>query len=305
MLRTPKNIQAKLNRITVRGRPFLTLRRFLELLWLTKLTPLLHLDPNMRDGLVSDVPFDVVIPVAEKDLETLSYAVEGVRKNLMHPIGEIIIIGQKKPWLVQTVEKLHCRFVDEAALLAYLPEFSYELNGVDRSGWLRQQYIKLSFDAISTREHVLILDADTILIRPHVMLWKGRTVFNHSSGYHRPCFEVLERILGINHPSALSFTAHYVPLSRTIITALKKELETKNGCSWYQAILEAVDLEEGAAFSEQDLYGNYFFLHHRREMSRNYWFNLALPREELSRLDFHCSDKKRRYKSISFHDYMS
>jgi hypothetical protein len=299
------HIQSKLNRVAVRGRPFLTFRRILELFWLTQLKPRLDLDPNMREGLASDVKFDVVIPVAEKDLETLPYAVEGVRKNLMHPIGEIIIVGQKKPRLVQTVEKLHCRFVDEAALLADLPEFSYELNGVDRSGWLRQQFIKLSFDAISTSEHVLILDADTVFIRPHVMLWKGRTVFNQSSDYHRPYFEVLERILGINHPSALSFTAHYVPLSRTIITALKRELETKNGCSWYQAILEAVDLEEGAAFSEQDLYGNYFFVHHRREMSRNYWFNLALSREELSRLDFHCSDKKNRYKSISFHNYMS
>ena len=42
------------------------------------------------------------------------------------------------------------------------------VNGVDRSKWIYQQFLKWSGDDLAETTHYLVVDADTVLIRPQV-----------------------------------------------------------------------------------------------------------------------------------------
>ena len=62
---------------------------------------------------------------------------------------------------------LACEVVDEQDVLPIRrDDIDYQFGSVDRSGWLFQQLLKLSADTISSSDHVLVLDADTVMIRP-------------------------------------------------------------------------------------------------------------------------------------------
>jgi hypothetical protein len=39
------------------------------------------------------MPIDIVILAIEKDLETLPYVIEGVRRNINHPVSNIYIVS--------------------------------------------------------------------------------------------------------------------------------------------------------------------------------------------------------------------
>src|SRR3712207_9589693 len=48
-----------------------------------------------------------------------------------------------------------------------LPIFLYD--GIDRSGWIFQQLLKLNFHKISTCDNYLVIDADTLFVKDTVL----------------------------------------------------------------------------------------------------------------------------------------
>ncbi len=67
----------------------------------------------------AEVPIDVLMPVCEKDLEILPLALEGVRRQVSHPIAAIYIVAAPSP-VVEAFCRAHdCRFVDERSVLGY------------------------------------------------------------------------------------------------------------------------------------------------------------------------------------------
>jgi hypothetical protein len=72
---------------------------------------------------------------------------------------------------------------------------NYCVNGVNRAGWLLQQFLKWSGDTLTHEEHFLVLDADTVLISPQVFEVDGKIMFLHSDEHHQPYYDVFERIL--------------------------------------------------------------------------------------------------------------
>jgi hypothetical protein len=55
--------------------------------------------------------------------------------------------------------------VDERSILPIGPgNIDYEIDGVDRSGWLYQQLLKLAAASVVAQRYSLALDADTIFL---------------------------------------------------------------------------------------------------------------------------------------------
>lgn len=206
----------------------------------------------------SDTKIDIVIPTVRKDLEVLPYVVYGARKQIKHPISHIYIVAPSDVAIQAYCRKHDCVFVDETAILPITKaDIDYTVNGTDRSGWLLQQLIKLSGDRLCEEEHYLVIDSDTVFIRPNRFERDGRIVFHTCDEYHLPYFKTYEKLMGIKPVSTRSFCTHYMLFEKSKVAALKRHIEDKWHTDWYRAIVECVDRTDTSGFADYETYGNY------------------------------------------------
>lgn len=252
----------------------------------------------------SGEPIDVLIPVCEKDLAILPLALEGVRRQVRHPIAAVYIIAAPSPAVEAFCRQHDCRFVDERSVLGY-DAGSLNLrvpppDGCDRSGWIFQQLLKLS-GAVGESTRFLTIDADHLLLRPHTFFTRdGRTVFYRSREYHRPYYDNIERLLGFRPGNSLSYVAHKMLFTRSELAALRDELERRTGRPWDRAIVESLDRTQLSGFSEFELYGNWVAPERKYLLP---WRAHSLPHERLA--DYETLRRRYRcfYAAITFPDY--
>jgi hypothetical protein len=267
-----------------------------------------HIKPSVSLGehVSSTLLLDVVIPVAVKDSEMLPHTIAGVRENLRHPLGRIVVVAPDDPAIRRYCSECGVEFVcEEGVLPIRRQDIDYRAGGLDRSGWLFQQFIKWTADSLATEERYLILDSDTVLICPQVFEVGGRIVLLHSDEYHRPYFDVYRRLLGVDAPCELSFTSHQMVYSKARIRELRAHIEaTHDGKPWYSVILDLIDRSQNAAVSDYETYGQWMLQNHEEEITREYWFNVALDRSQIAELPRLRRELYSRYRSISFHKHV-
>lgn len=259
---------------------------------------------KFEDIVPSTEEVDVVIPVTAKDLHVLPLCLEGVRKCVAHPIRDIYIVARKTDEIEDFCTKNEVAFVDETTVLGFGPE---KLNvitskGVDRSGWLFQQLLKLSGN-IGTCENYLCIDSDHILIRNHTFISESETpVFYMSYEQHEPYYENIDRLLPGLKLADLSFVAHKMIFNRTQIQKLHAAIESNasvEGSLWWEKIVNSLDLNTHSGFSEFETYGNFV----QNKMLRP-WLQKRLPYSKMS--DYAALQKKYSGSraSLTFPDYM-
>lgn len=252
----------------------------------------------------SELPLDVLIPAAEVDWDVLNVAIEGVRRNLAHPVGTIWIVTALGSKAAKVADELGCKVVDEQDVLPIRrDDIDYQFGSVDRSGWLFQQLLKLSADTISSSDHVLVLDADTVMIRPQSFTCGNKVVLFHSGEYHPPYFEAYRAVTGRAPSTRVSCTTHHMVMRREPLQGLKSLMERHRSVPWWQAVLDTCIYESVSGFAEYEAYGNYA-LSSRGGLARRWWRNAIAPRSELTDLD----GLSRRYgdglRTVSFHYYL-
>jgi hypothetical protein len=260
--------------------------------------------PGQQFDQSSELPLDVVIPVADSDAAVLPLTVASVRRNLTHPVKKIIVITAVGSEAHIVAEQLGCYVIDEDTVVPVRrTNLDYRVGPWDRSGWLFQQFLKLSVDTLSTEDHVFVLDADTVLVRPQTLTHLGEVVALVSSEYHAPYFTAYREILEEAPPSRLSFVAHQAVFNRKTLFDLKNLIEERRERPWWQAILDVCDFSQLSCFSEYELYGNYN-LSRNRSVVRRWWANCPLERDHISSLD-HLQDRfGSQFRAVSFHHYI-
>ena len=252
----------------------------------------------------SKTKIDVIIPVTYKDMEILPYCVKSVQEYVNHPINKIFIISAKTEDIKTFCDTNTCSFVDENTILPISKKnIKYNVAGINRSGWLFQQLIKLSGDSISILDNYLIVDADTVYIRPRVFEQNNKTIFDISDEYHRPYFKTYKKLLGPDIFLPASFTSHNMMINTSVLRELKNKIEKRSHLKWYEAIINNIDKKEGSFISEQETYGTYMFQNYRNKMILEYWFNLSLKRAKISNAKNLIHLLSPFYKSLSFHNY--
>ena len=271
-------------------------KRELYLWYIKVVKPLCKWDIQYRNNFYSKVPLDIIIPTINKDLDVLERVIMAAKENIKHPIGQIFIISNENDMLKNIIAKHSCVFVDERSILPVTKEsISYFINGIDRSGWLFQQLLKLSGDEISTQEQFLVLDSDTVFVRPKIFIYRGKYIFDHSEEYNIPYYNVYSKIMKMEIRSKLSFVTHYMLFSRKYLQEMKKYMEIKNNQSWIDAILSNTDYNNLSGFSEYETYGNYMLTFHKNKMKREFWHNISFNYDNTFIPNF--------YKSVSMHSY--
>lgn len=259
-----------------------------------------------RHGLPSsDTPLDIVIPVIDKDSDTLPAVIDSARACIRHPITAIYLVCPKDSERIRAIaEDKDCVVVDEATLLPIgKKDIQYRVGGTDRSGWLYQQFLKWCGEKFTTEDHYLILDSDTVLITPQVFIHRKKVVFEYCDTIHVPYFEAYERLMGHAPRCPVSFTSHHTLVDKKVMAQLKETLAARSGVEWYRAIMSAIDHSEMSSHSDYDTYGHFFFDTIKENMLIRYWFNKSLPRRCIGELALYKKKYEGKYSSLSFHEY--
>ncbi len=251
----------------------------------------------------SPVAVDVLILAVPKDYATLPLVIKSIKTFVKHPIGEIIIVAPDSSEVRLIAETSGCVFRDETQFLPISKQdIEYSVNGLDRSGWLFKMLLIFAGDKICANEHFLVIDADTLLIRPHVFAKDGKTLLLYSDEYHPPYFTAYRNLLGKNPPSCVSFVCHYMLFHRPKLNALRLAIEHHTGMTWYQAIIENTDRTIPSGFSEYETYGNFVLSRYPNSVWMEYWFNLSMDGSKVD-LNHLPNSWSQHYRAVSFHSY--
>ena len=258
--------------------------------------------PKLRP---STEPVDVVIPIIAKDLHILPLCLEGIRRCVAHPIQQIYIVAPAQQEIIQFCEEHQLQFVDEVSVFGFGPKdlhlqiHTSDGHTMDRSGWLFQQFIKLS-GKVGTCRYYLCIDADHVLIRPHVFLTEEQqTVFYMSYEEHQPYYDNIRQLMPDMSLAPLSYVDHKMLFDKEQLEVLHQEL-TREGQSWMNTILKSYDRLQPSGFSEFELYGNFV-----QDKVLRPWLQKRLSYKKLADYETLCHQWSRCRWSLTFPDYMN
>ena len=249
----------------------------------------------------SELPVSVFIPVAIKDLECISQTVRAIREFLLHPIVEIVICAANEDAIKIECINLDVKFVDEKTLQPIdKSEIKYNCNGIDRSGWLYQQFLKLSSVEYCQASHVLVWDSDTELVKPTNFEFQGRFIIEYSEEIHQPYEDCSLKLIGKNSGYNVGFTCHKILLSKPILLEMLNEIEERHQIPWHEAVMSSLDNYEASSFSEYNLYSNYLIANHSDLVKIRHWRNFADVKKSNR---FRNVLVRRMFSSVSYHSW--
>ena len=224
---------------------------------------------------------DILIPAIEKDLGTLPFVIDSVRKQVRHPIGKFMIVSPSSKKIRQLCAKKGCTFINEQTVLPITKKnINYRSARWDRSGWLFQQLLKLGGSTLGKQAYYLVIDADTVLIRPHAFKTSdGQTIFYYRKWSQPEYFQTYKKLLGKKAASRTSFVTHYMLFERSKVASLKRAIEARHRTTWYSAIIRSMNKKKQFAFSEFETYGNYLHANYRKQFVLRKAFQCQLEYE--------------------------
>ncbi|MCL6658792.1 DUF6492 family protein [Paenibacillus amylolyticus] len=245
---------------------------------------------------------DVLIPAIEKDLATLPLVIDNIRRYVKHPIGSIYIVSPVSTKIRKLCSLKNCIFVNERSVLPITKnDIHYQSSRWNRSGWLYQQLLKMNGDSIVKAKYFLVMDADTVLIKPHSFIVEGKTVFYCRDWSQPEYFNTYRKLLGMKAPRPRSFVTHYMLFDKSKLAALKQKIEAVHKLPWYKAIISSINKKKQFGFSEYETYANFMYTKNPGSMvlrsSKNKSLNVnasSLKEQQIRKLAL-------KYRSLSFH----
>jgi hypothetical protein len=217
---------------------------------------------------------DVIIPTVIKDKSTLELSINGCLQYVSN-LHNIYIICKNE--FIET-----CKFdnISEKNII-FFPEEKYPFNMTDvqqilgkndRNGWYFQQLLKLySFYIIpDISENILIVDSDTIFLKPISFFSNNIPLYNVGTEYHIPYFNHMQKL----HPNftkkfpLYSGICHHMLMQKKYVNEIFNMVETYHNDVFWKIFLNCVDKNDilGAGASEYEIYFNYIFKYYNNNV---------------------------------------
>jgi len=215
--------------------------------------------------------FDVILPVAPKDVVTLDLCISKIQDNI-HPQRIVVIASKQVKDLIPLSESVV--FCDEDQLveslnLEYVKRVMLEITGSEaRSSWYFQQFLKMAYAYKCSHDYYLVWDSDTIPLN-NICFWRDNNgeeqcLFSTHHSVHSPYFDTLNTLFNgkVKKLSEKSFIVEHMMINRKIMKELIRDIELNDqvqGTVFFEKILHAINIKDitYAGFSEFETYGNY------------------------------------------------
>ena len=259
-----------------------------------------HLEPaNWSGPAPADRPLTIVIPAVEKDAEVLGHCLQSVRQFVADPVAAVWVVAPESARLRALAAAAGALFVLEDTIL---PKPARVLK---TRGWVLQQFIK--FNAchhVATRDY-LVLDADTVFLRPQRFLRGDKSLLRYSDQYELLYNRSLELIFGHGRRYPVSFVTHHQLFAVDRMKSLLALLEQRFHRPWWEAIQQEMDQGHPVSFSEYEMYGHFIMdqPESRGQVALEYWWGLDRDTTEVAQLDLLRLRVNPRINTVSFHQH--
>ena len=177
---------------------------------------------------------DVVIPTHKKDIDTLDVCIDYVIKN---------VVGLNKIYVVSK-DKLTDKaiWVPENTLPFTLEDIANKIGYHWRTSWYYADILQGTLPLLipNLLNNVLILDSDTIFLRPIKLVIDGISQFNTSCGDGlRSYYEYIYRLLpDLNIQHNESGVTHFILVRKDILQDLFNRIEKKYNKPFWEAAID-------------------------------------------------------------------
>jgi len=257
---------------------------------------------------------EILILSKESDFSLLPLVVRCAVDSTENPIDSVRIIVPDRD--LKTAKKLKLISPSDSVVKVdiypdsdFLSDENAEVikeNLPERFGWIAQQVIANVAIQKSEERNVLLVDADTLLIRKQTWLNnEGCQILMPSEEYHTPYYEFLGSLSSSYSRAEVSFVSHHMLYQVDILRDIMEQLGGIN-----RLLRKAIDWTPKGEQSPFDLkyepYAQYIFQNLRERVSLQKWANSSLRRWE-NYEDPQSFQKLKRlskfYNSVSFHHW--
>ena len=270
-----------------------------------RLIETLSLPVDPLSGAEGDLPaIDVVIPCGPGDAEMLPRVMESAPSGASNPIRRIQVVAP--PSVITTLRPAvdsNTDLIDENDLLGAAVVASIGKRFPSRRNWVLQQVVKVACVTSSQAPGVLILDADTILLRQRTWLTSdGRQVLTPTIEWHQPYYDFLGRLSNEQWKAPeYSFVPHHMLMQPELMARILVTLEITGLDGLVSALGDESRYQAESSFcSEYELYAQGLLNLSPASVALAKWSNRNVSREREIPVD-----KLGRYMSVSQHHYLT
>jgi hypothetical protein len=261
-------------------------------------------------------PIEILFVAARKDFRTLEVTINGVIETCGQEVSRINIVvpDQDLSYCEAVVtscapNQIEMKVISETSLLdESLAKLIYSHFGA-RGGWVLQQVLKLEYARNSLSSGVLIIDADTVLIKNRTWLNSdGIQSLMPSWEFHRPYFEFLSTLTPFKSQlhffPRFSFVSHHMLMQPNVVK------EIFRACGW-NGPRELVDslcqpsnkIGQSPISIDYELYGHFLLLHYPEKVNLVKWANTSASYSSNISIDL-LKERYSNFASVSLHTYL-
>jgi hypothetical protein len=161
-------------------------------------------------------PLELLVVVAPKDFDILPLSLEGAFANSGHPISRASLIvpasGLREATLIaeRFSDRTRVSVLCEDDVISESLREKLRERFTTRYGWILQQLLCVAYVSASEAVGVLLMDADTVLVRPRAFLQGNRQLLMASLEQHAPYYAFLRSLHPMLNETGHSFVTHHM-----------------------------------------------------------------------------------------------
>lgn len=264
----------------------------------------------------SNLPnIELLCVAAGKDLELLPFSINQAVTQSGNPILKITIITPFRD--IESLEEIlkSSRFpvpyeiINEDLVIRENLRNRLQFAFGQRYGWVLQQLLAVSYILESKFKGVLLIDADTILLRK--MDWlaeNSKQILMVSTEFHKPYYELLSKIIATPKTPPSTFVTHHMLFQPHVLQEIFSVNKLRGINDLVDAILKHADMKiQSPLCIEFELYAQGLLKLHPELVELRKFANKSWPRNSasLTKIDQIIATKDTpEWNSISLHDYL-
>lgn len=272
---------------------------------------------SVRNGILKlnnhkNVRLDIAFVATEKDFSILKHSITNVlrvTKGFQSASVSIVIPDRSMEKAIQLLgDNFGVNLIPESQIVGYDILNDLKASFGSRANWIYQQLLKVEFISRSVNHYCLIVDADTILLKPRLWLdqdWKiGLTPTDEENPDYHQFLMVMEVI---SHSPTTSFVPHHMFYGVESFRLLMSTIGFHDPKSVVALIDKNMNKLSASPVSiDYELYGQWMLTQNPNNVNLIKWSNIGVPRSKAAMILKHrifLSFIGIFYNSISFHDY--
>lgn len=257
---------------------------------------------------------EILCVVAGKDLEMLPIVISQAIKCSENEVSKVTVITRTSDFnkCFETIESLklsiNWEVLDENLQISETVRAKTKIVFGTRYGWVLQQFLAVNFMLSSKAEGILLVNADTILLRK--MTWLNVEKVQPlmaSTEYHAPYYELLSKLIGSPIHPRFTFITHHMLFQPTIFREIFVHWEISSLENLLERVLLNMNSDNQSPMCvEFELYAQGTLLLHPERVELKKFCNTTWKRTQTNLIKLNQvieNNKSASWNSISLHDY--